>query len=95
MFTRYICSFINTVLSDIQLVLQARIKAKLPLASPSPELLEGTRERQGSAPLTKDEKKSFQRYLVSSECGNPLSKTKQDVRTASSLSAHSKHPHSS
>ncbi|XP_065887543.1 meiosis-specific nuclear structural protein 1-like [Dysidea avara] len=77
-----------------KLVLQARIKANLPLASPSPELMGGTRERRGSAPLTKDERKSYQQYLVSSEYGSPLSKTKKDVRTASSLSGHSKYTHS-
>ena len=96
MFIRYVSTTvcINNVLTTIQLVLQARIKANLPLASPSPELMGGTRERRGSALLTKDERKSYQQYLVSSEYGSPLSKTKKDVRTASSLSGHSKYTHS-
>ena len=58
------------------------------MASPSPELMGGTKERRGSAPLTKEEKKSYQQYLVTSQNENPLSKTKKDIRTASSLSGH-------
>jgi len=55
----------------------------------------GTKERRGSAPLTKEEKKSYQQYLVTSEYGSPLSRAKQDMRTASSISGYSKHAHSS